>query len=276
MIPLGYPLAMHAVERVESGAPHPTQSRGSPAPTTPDELPVLCPYLASVDGTWRSSTAVREHRCVAATPPVPLALEKQRRLCLVADHTSCATYLAAEAARPPVASRTDSGRRVIARTTPVILDHGRFDLRLPAFAADRRSGQGLLLALLGLAFVAVLIARPAGGGLRGGAGGTPAPTGPGPTTAAVASAGAVPSSPASQAPVITARPIASAPTASGGATPPPASGEPAGSGATYRVRSGDTLTAIAARFGTTVKVLVSLNKIADPSKLKVGQVLRLP
>jgi LysM repeat protein len=272
---------MHAVERLETGPAQPTQSPESP-PTTAGELPTLCPYLASVDGNWRSSSAVREHRCTAATPALPLALEKQRRLCLVADHATCATYLAAVAARPPVARGTGSGPRAVARTTPVILDHGRLDLRLPAFRPDRVSGQGLLVALLGLAFVAILIARPGGGG--DGKGGIGASTSPGPTTAAVASATAAvasatvaPSSPPSAAPVVTARPVATAtPTTPAEPTRAPASAAPGGSGATYTVKSGDTLSAIAARYRTTVKVLVTLNKIADPSRLKIGQVLRLP
>jgi LysM repeat protein len=55
-----------------------------------------------------------------------------------------------------------------------------------------------------------------------------------------------------------------------------ASADPSTSGATYKVRSGDTLSAIAARFGTTVRALVDLNGITDPSRLRVGQVLKLP
>ena len=136
------------------------------------------------------------------------------------------------------------------------------------------SGQGLLVGLLALAFVGILIARPAGdSGAASGAGGrTPAPT-----TAAVASATPRPSSAPSGAPVVTARPIGSAePSTSSPPTTPPASSRPTTSGATYKVKSGDTLSAIAARFGTTVKVLVNLNHISDPSRIHVGQVLKLP
>ena len=46
--------------------------------------------------------------------------------------------------------------------------------------------------------------------------------------------------------------------------------------AAYTVRPGDTLWAIARRFGTTVQELVSLNGIADPGLIYPGQVLRLP
>jgi LysM repeat protein len=268
---------MNGVERQDAAPARPSQSPDTVSVTSSAPLD-LCPFLATADGNWRSSSAVREHRCIAMTPPVPLALEKQRRLCLVADHATCATYEAAAAARQPSARRTESGLRTIARTTPVILDHGRFDLRLPAFRPDRISGQGLLVGLLGLAFAAILIARPAGDGRADdSAGGINAAASPGPTTVGVASAEPAPSAPASEAPVLTARPIASGvPTASSQPTSAPASAQPAGSGATYKVRSGDTLSAIAARYKTTVKVLADLNKITDPSKLKIGQVLRLP
>ena len=53
------------------------------------------------------------------------------------------------------------------------------------------------------------------------------------------------------------------------------SGSPDAS-ATYTVRPGDTLWAIARRFGTMVQELVSLNGIADPNLIYPGQVLRLP
>ncbi len=242
----------------------------SAAPT----LPMLCPYLATTDGNWRSSSPAREHRCVAVTPPVPLAVEKQRRLCLVADHRTCSTYEAAIAARPTFALDATPRGRMIARTTPVVLDQTRFELRLPALRSDRVSGQGVLVGLLALAFVAILVARPGGDG--GSASGIDRGT-PAPTTAAAASATLRPSPAPSGAPVVTARPAGSAvPATTAQPSSPLASSNPATSGATYKIKSGDTLSAIAARFGTTVKVLVNLNHIADPSKIHVGQVLKLP
>ena len=44
----------------------------------------------------------------------------------------------------------------------------------------------------------------------------------------------------------------------------------------YIVRAGDSLYAIARRFGTTVEELVRLNQIADPSRLVIGQSLVIP
>ena len=264
---------MSAVE----GLPVPTASTDvegqHPRPAT---LPSLCPYLATPDGTWRSASAVREHRCMAVSPPVPLALEKQRRLCLVDAHVGCATYGAALASRasthPPALHN-----RPIARMTPVILDHGRFDLRMPAIHADRASGQAVLVGVLGVALAAILVARPSG---DVGATEPPSTSAAAPTDAAAvptARVSAQPTNPPpSSEPSATPNPEPSAtPRPSAAPTPPPST-EPVTSGATYKVKSGDTLSAIAARFDTTVRVLVDLNGITDPSRLRVGQVLKLP
>jgi len=45
---------------------------------------------------------------------------------------------------------------------------------------------------------------------------------------------------------------------------------------TYTVVAGDTLSAIAKKFGTTVEILCQLNGINDPNKINVGLVLILP
>lgn len=55
--------------------------------------------------------------------------------------------------------------------------------------------------------------------------------------------------------------------------PPPPGG---GSCGLYTVRYGDTLSAIARRFGTTVAALQSANGIANPNRIYAGQVLRVP
>jgi LysM repeat protein len=56
-------------------------------------------------------------------------------------------------------------------------------------------------------------------------------------------------------------------------TPPSA---PPASGSTYVVRRGDTLTAIALRYGVSAWSLAQLNGISNPSLIYVGQVLRIP
>lgn len=47
-------------------------------------------------------------------------------------------------------------------------------------------------------------------------------------------------------------------------------------GTTYEVQPGDTLASIAARFNSSVKDIQNANKIADPTKLQVGQTLFIP
>ncbi len=43
----------------------------------------------------------------------------------------------------------------------------------------------------------------------------------------------------------------------------------------YEIQSGDTLAAVAARFGTTVEQLLILNPDADPVALRIGQRIRV-
>ena len=45
---------------------------------------------------------------------------------------------------------------------------------------------------------------------------------------------------------------------------------------TYRVKPGDTISAIAGRFGVSVADIVSLNSLANPNRIRVGQKLVLP
>jgi LysM repeat protein len=91
----------------------------------------------------------------------------------------------------------------------------------------------------------------------------------GPSSSAAASAVAASAGPSS-APTAAPTALPSArptPTPAPTATPRPR---------TYKVKPGDSLTAIAAAFGTTVKELKVLNKISNPSLIRVGQVLKLP
>lgn len=59
------------------------------------------------------------------------------------------------------------------------------------------------------------------------------------------------------------------PGTTGAAAPPPPGG-------TYTVNAGDTLSSIATLKGTTVAVLVALNRIANPDRIYAGQTLTLP
>ena len=56
---------------------------------------------------------------------------------------------------------------------------------------------------------------------------------------------------------------------------PPVAPAPAPSGQTYTVQSGDTLSGIAAKYGTSYQAIASLNGIADPNRIYPGQVLKI-
>jgi GH25 family lysozyme M1 (1,4-beta-N-acetylmuramidase) len=53
-------------------------------------------------------------------------------------------------------------------------------------------------------------------------------------------------------------------------------GAPSAPERTYTVKSGDSLYAIAIKYGTTVAAIATLNNIANPNQIRVGQVLKIP
>ncbi|RRK34505.1 LysM peptidoglycan-binding domain-containing protein [Schaedlerella arabinosiphila] len=59
-------------------------------------------------------------------------------------------------------------------------------------------------------------------------------------------------------------------------TPPPKPTPPSADYITYVVQSGDTLSEIAERYGTTYQTLASLNQISDPNLIHPGQTIRIP
>lgn len=262
---------------VEVDTAHPLTT----SPTAPSTH-AMCPYLLAPDGGWRSASPAREHRCTAVVPGAILAAEKQRRLCLVSEHRSCATYLVATGAgeagsRAGRARATRPARRDLVRTTPLVLDHGRLPVSVQALARERGFGQGALLVLMAVAFAAIIFARLSSGG-SGQAGGVLAELGtPAPSATSASSPSPEPTRAPSPAgtlvPTVVEPTVVPTATSTPAATPSPA---PTTAPTTYKVRRGDTLSGIAAEFGTTVKALAELNGIDDPSRLRVGQVLKLP
>jgi LysM repeat protein len=67
-------------------------------------------------------------------------------------------------------------------------------------------------------------------------------------------------------------------TSTGGASAPAPSASQAStsSGTTYVVQAGDTLSGIAARYGTSVSAIAAANNISDPSYIYIGQHLSIP
>ena len=241
----------------------------------------MCPYLISDDGGWRSVQPTRDHRCGATTPPAALAVAKQREICLASAHRSCATFLAADALeRAPgtLAQRADEGGFwPSTRGTILALEPPRSRASVLPGASGRAGGQAMLVGLMVLAFLVLVIARTSPPSTSG----APASADPGGVVAsAAATATAAPR--ATATPGQTASPTAAA-SPSQAASPAPSaapSSRPGASalppGATrYKVKSGDTLSSIAARFNVTVKKLKTLNGLTD-NVIRVGQVLVIP
>jgi LysM repeat protein len=232
--------------------------------TAAETVAATCPYLTSAGGAWRSSTPSRDHRCAAVDPPVPQPTDKQRRHCLSSDHVECSMYRAARAARasslaagsdPALVAAADERRRPLARTAPILLEPPRLGDQAIRLQLDRGTGQLALVALMVVAFAIVALTRLS-------AGGTPSAF-PSPTLVAAAS---VPAPSPTPTTATTAPPSAS--------VTPSGSPEPSVR-TTYKVKKGDTLLAIAKRFGTTAARIRALNGMTS-SALKIGQVLKIP
>ncbi len=218
-----------------------------------------CPHLVSVDGPWHAASPSRAHRCRLLKAGRP-TLERQRLHCLGSSHVDCPTWLEAHG---PQGRPATPGPFVA--TAPVVLEGP--GIGISSRGAARRLAAPVTVIVAGVALGALLLSRgPLAPGSPGAGGATPTATPIGslePGGTPGFSAGA-----ATPAPTATPMPAA---TAAPTVTPTNASRPQ-----TYTVRSGDTLTSIAAEFGTTTRKLAKLNNIENPSLIRVGQELLLP
>jgi LysM repeat protein len=247
--------------------PAPTPSSSRPPGLDPARGLSVCPFLRSRDGSWSSAYASRELRCWAVEPAAQLAPPKQRQLCVTAGHGECATYIAAMRSDAHLV-RSDAGGASLwpaASPVPVALESVRARSGL-SIGVPRTGGQALLVGLMVVALVVLVIARttPLGGAA---AGTSPAPS---VSSAASAAVGASPSVSPSPTPTATSTPQ---PTPSATPSPTP---KPTASPRTYKVRAGDTIAMIAAKFHSSVKAIVEANNIVDPRLIHPGQVLIIP
>jgi nucleoid-associated protein YgaU len=144
---------------------------------------------------------------------------------------------------------------------PIVLEGP--GMSLPTEAAARRLAAPATVVVVGVALGALVLAR--GPLAPGSAPGGDDAASPSPAGTVVPATGSPDAAPASG-------PTA-APTPRSSATPAPSATQRP---TTYKVRKGDTMTAIAVRFGTSVAEISALNNIANPSLIRVGQVLQLP
>lgn len=145
---------------------------------------------------------------------------------------------------------------------------------MPASPGSQRLAQAAVAALA-LVVVVLVGTRLLGGGAE------PSPI-PAPSVAATPGGPQTPSG-ASAAPAATTTPTQDA----GSATPattaeptpsatPEATPSPSVAKRTYKVKSGDTLSGIAAKFGVTWQAIAKANKIKSPYRIVRGQVLIIP
>jgi nucleoid-associated protein YgaU len=163
-------------------------------------------------------------------------------------------------------------------TAAVVIERSKPLLSFDSSPGRRRWGQLGLVLLMLVALVAVIVARsggdrtPAAGGLESA----------GPFSSATPGASATPTTRPTPGPSDGSAGGSAAPSANSTATPrpaptaAPATSPAASAGTTYTVKRGDTLSSIAVRFGTTVAAIQELNGIADPSLIRVGEVLEIP
>lgn len=216
-----------------------------------DWLQVICPFLRARDGSWRSASPAREHRCWAMDPPAELPVLTQQRLCLVRAHDGCERLLHARELR---AASLASARTGTVETPAVGVPSGAPSVRRSTVAADAARGAAagvlrwprLVLVAIGVGVVVVLIVAI----LMVVGGSAP---------------GATPVPPSSAVPQRSLDP-------SGGVD---LSAGPDGL-RRYRVREADTLRTIADRFGVSVRQLRLANDLGDPPRLEAGMVIVIP
>lgn len=228
----------------------------------------ICPLLALDDGRTVCDGFDADHRCHAVDPATPLGRAQQLQVCLTEAHTECERFRTG----PAWARRGAPATWV--RTRSVI------EPRSGLAAAAARGRSGSRRAVTGIGALAVLgltvgaAAAIGGAGALAGLGGDATPTAS-PTPSPSPSVPVVITSPSA----IVVTPI---PTPSPSAvptpmpTPVPTVAPTAPPVQTYIVQEGDTLSAIASRFGTTVQAIVDANNLPSADDIVVGQRLIIP
>ncbi|MGH2385930.1 MAG: LysM peptidoglycan-binding domain-containing protein [Candidatus Limnocylindria bacterium] len=240
----------------------------------------VCPLLGlQADRRTAIDGVDAGHRCYAEATPIPLDRQQQARLCLTADHERCERYLAHAARngglRPAHAGIVEGlvSTRLILAPDPAWRGIAGRARRAPAGPLLTIAAAGVALGIGGVAVASGAIgeAFPGIGSIE------PERPSPSPTPTIRVTPSPTPSATPTATPSPTPSPTqVPSPSPTVAVTPAPTAQPPPPPQETYVVQEGDTLAAIAQRFGTTVSALQAANGIEDPDVIVIGQVLVIP
>lgn len=223
----------------------------------------ICPLLALV-GDHRSVVDGfdPEHVCLALDPPGALERTRQVQLCLTEAHVRCERLVAMRGRPGPAHTAMGVPPDLAFTSTRLVMEPEAAWRGLAGRGSGRR--RVVVVGGLGAAAALTVVVGSAAGLLGGGSGsrGTGVAT-PSPTVGA----SALPSPTAITEATPSSTPfVAPTPVVSGSLEPSPR---------LYVVQSGDTLSLIAARFGTTVDAIRTANGLTTDI-INIGQVLTIP
>jgi LysM repeat protein len=206
-----------------------------------------CPLLGTrVDRSTHFSYPSRENQCNAHNRVSPLTVEEQETLCLGAAHQTCRFFLAHQSREHATHKAEESLTRVSTPEPPY--RPGRLTIVGVAIAATFICGMLLLVAGVPQSIATAIIPTSS------------------PTITRVPTRTMTPTATAT-------RTIPPTPTPTATATP---TIPPTATPVIYMVQAGDTLGAIAAKYGVTTQAIMDANGITDPRVVRVGTRLIIP
>jgi LysM repeat protein len=238
-------------------------SREDVAPQVPatDDVDSVCPYLGMVgDSGSRLTFPSRTHLCHAGQP-AHIGLGFQADFCLGGGYADCARYQRAAAKGVAPAAPAAVATLLVASSGERLFIRDREGTSMSSRLVTLMLGLALVGTLVALGIVLGIISLPDGTPITGGP--TPTPSlSPPPTNAATGQPTGSPTT---------------APTASPSPSPQPTPAPtPTPDHVLHVIQPGETLTAIAIRYGVTVEAIVVANGITDPNHIQAGDVLIIP
>ncbi|MEP7199110.1 MAG: LysM domain-containing protein [Chloroflexota bacterium] len=206
-----------------------------------------CPLLGTrADGSTHFGYATRENQCNAHNRVSPLTLEEQEALCLTPNYQTCRFYLA-HLSRQSATHKAEESLTRVSTPVPPYRPRAITVLAIAAFLFVLCCA-GLLLSGVPQAVATSFVPT-----------GTPTLTRT-PTRAPTGTPTAIATPTTPSTPTATATPTI----------------RPTATPIVYTVQPGDTLGAIATKFGVTTEAIMNANGITDPHTIRAGSRLIIP